>query len=188
MKGGVAHTWHTLDTSRSAAFTGFSDSLSASYNARTFQAYAEAAYTYAAGNARFEPFANLAFVNLNTDGFTETGGAAALTAAGQVVNATFTTLGIRGETQIDLGESAATLSGGLGWRHAFGNTPTATHSFAGGSAFTVAGVPMARDALVFDAGFNVNLTGNATFGLTYNGQFGSGLADHAAKVSLNVRY
>ena len=188
LKGGAAYSWHNLNTSRSVAFTGFADSLSASYNVRTFQAYTEAAYTIDAGNARFEPFANLAFVNLNADGYTETGGAAALTAAGQVVNATFTTLGIRGETRIDLGASAATLSGGLGWRHAFGNTPTATHSFAGGNAFTVAGVPMARDALVLDAGFNVNLTDNATFGLTYNVQFGSNLADHSAKASLNVKF
>src|SRR5690606_7552885 len=42
LKGGLAHSWYSLDTSRSAAFTGFSDSLSASYNARTFQAFTEA--------------------------------------------------------------------------------------------------------------------------------------------------
>ncbi|WP_146119591.1 autotransporter domain-containing protein, partial [Phyllobacterium phragmitis] len=189
LKGGVAHSWHSLDTSRSVAFAGFSDSLSASYNARTFQAYTEAAYSVEYGKARFEPFANLAYVHLNTDGYTESGGDAALTASGSSSNATFTTLGIRGETQVYLGGLNARLSGGLGWRHAFGDTPTATQSFsAGGDAFTVTGVPLARDTLVLDAGFTLDLTDSATLGLSYNGQLGSGLADHSAKASLNVRF
>lgn len=189
LKGGAAYSWNALDISRSVAFTGFSDSLSASYNARTVQAYTEAAYTFDAGNTRFEPFANLAYVNLSTDGFTETSGAAALTAADQAVNATFTTLGIRGKTQIDPGATAATLSGGLGWRHAFGSEPASQMAFAsGGNAFSIAGVPLAQDSLVLDAGFDVNLTDNATLGLSYNGQYGSNLADHAAKASLSVRF
>ena len=73
LKGGLAHSWHSLDTSRSMAFSGFSDDLSASYGARTLQAWGEAAYSFEAGAVRLEPFANLAYVNLSTDGFTETG-------------------------------------------------------------------------------------------------------------------
>lgn len=188
LKGGLAHSWHSLDTSRSAAFTGFSDSLSASYNARTFQAYTEAAYTLEHGAVRIEPFANLAYVNLSTDAFTETGGAAALSALGQSANATFTTLGVRGETQVDLGGIATTLSGGIGWRHAFGDAPTSTHSFAGGNAFTVAGVPLARDTLVLDAGLEIDLTDNAKFGLGYSGQIGSGLSDHGVRANLAVQF
>lgn len=189
LKGGLSHTWHSLDTSRAVAFTGFSDSLSASYNARTLQAYTEAAYTIETGNARFEPFANFAYVNLDTDGFTEAGGAAALTANGQSSNASFTTLGIRSETAVALGETMAMLSGGLGWRHAFGAMPTSMHSFAaGGSAFTLKGVPLARDTLGLDAGINVNITENTTFSLSYNGQLGSGLADHSARAGFNIRF
>ena len=188
LKGGLAYGWHNLDTSRSATFTGFSDSLSASYNARTFQAYSEAAYTVDYGAVRIEPFANLAYVNLSSDAFTETGGAAALTALGQSANATFTTLGLRGETQVDLGGIATTLSGGIGWRHAFGDAPTSTHSFAGGNAFTVAGVPLARDTLVLDAGVEIDLTDNATFGLSYSGQVGSSLSDHGVRASLAVQF
>lgn len=188
LKGGLAHSWHSLDTSRSVAFTGFSDSLSASYNARTFQAYTEAAYTVNYGAARIEPFANLAYVNLSTDAFTETGGAAALTASGQSVTATFTTLGLRGETELDFGGVATTLSGGIGWRHAFEDTPTSTHSFAGGNAFTVAGVPLAGDTLVLDAGLEIDLTDNAKFGLGYSGQVGSGLSDHGVRVSLAAQF
>ncbi|WP_053043921.1 autotransporter outer membrane beta-barrel domain-containing protein [Pelagerythrobacter marensis] len=189
LRGGLAYSWHSIDTSRSVGFTGFSDSLNASYDAHTFQIYTEAAYGIEYGNARFEPFANLAYVDLGTDGFTEDGGPASLIAANQSSDATFTTLGVRGEAQIDRGDMGTTLSGLLSWRHGFGDGPTSTHRFdVGGDAFTVAGVPFARDALVIGAGVEMNLTKNASFGLSYSGQLGSGLSDHGLKANVGVRF
>ena len=88
-----------------------------------------------------------------------------------------------------LGNTQATLRGMAGWRHAFGATPASTHSFAaGGNAFTVAGVPLASDALVLETGFDVNLTPTATLGLSYDGRIGSGNADHSLRASLDVRF
>lgn len=58
-----------------------------SYNARSFQSYGGAAYGIDVGNARFEPFATLP-ISTSTDGFTESGGAAALAAPGDIVNTT----------------------------------------------------------------------------------------------------
>ncbi|QYO77642.1 autotransporter domain-containing protein [Devosia salina] len=189
LSGGLAHSWHSLDTSRSAAFTGFTDSLSASYGARTLQAWGEAAYGFETGAVRFEPFANLAHVSLATDGYTESGGAAALSAAANVVSATFATLGLRAETDVSLGELEAKLSGMVGWQHAFGGAPNAQMAFtSGGNAFTIAGVPLAQDSLVFDAGFDVNLTDSATLGFAYGGQLGSGIQNHSASLSLNVKF
>jgi outer membrane autotransporter protein len=189
LKGGIAHSWHSLDTSRSVAFTGFSDSLGASYSARTLQAWGEAAYSFEAGAARFEPFANFAYVNLSTDGFTEQGGAAALMAAANTVDETFATLGLRAETDINLGSANATLRGMLGWRHAFGDTPTSQMSFAsGGDSFTIAGVPLARNAFMLDAEVDFTLNENTRLGFSYGGQFSSDVQDHLAKVSLNMRF
>ncbi|MFC5585022.1 autotransporter domain-containing protein [Nitratireductor kimnyeongensis] len=189
LTGGFAHSWHSLNTSRTASFSGFLDSLSASYDARTLQAWGEAAYSFEAGGARFQPFANLAYVNLSTDGFTETGGAAALTASSNVVDATFTTLGLRAETDVSLGDMNATLRGMMGWRHVFGGAPARNMAFAsGGDAFTIAGVPMAQNSLVLDAGLDVNLNENAILGFAYGGQFGSGVQDHSANLNLSVRF
>lgn len=187
---GGAYSWHNVSTSRSVAFTGFTDTLSADYNAYTAQIFGEAAYRIDLGGASFEPFANLAYVNLSTNGFTETGGAAALTAASSVVDATFTTLGARAETDISFGETQARLHGALGWRHAFGDvTPTATHAFAsGGNNFTVAGVPIARDAAVIEAGLDLALTSNMSIDFSYSGQIASGFADHGLKASLSARF
>ena len=77
----------------------------------------------------------------------------------------------------------------LGWRHAFGDvTPTSTFAFAGGDAFTIAGVPIARDAPSIEAGFDLKMSANATLGLSYAGQFGGGATDNGAKANLNVKF
>jgi len=189
LKGGAAYSWHSLDTSRSVAFTGFSDSLSAGYNARTFQAFGEAGYGFDVEGARFTPFANLAHVNLSTDGYSETGGAAARTSGSQSTGVTFTTIGLHGETKADLSGTTASLNGMAGWRHAFGElTPTSTHAFAGGNAFTVAGAPIAQDAFVLDLWASVNLTKDTTLGFSYSGQFASGFSDQGLKANFNVKF
>lgn len=189
LKAGLAHSWHDLNASRSVIFTGFADNLSARYGARTLQAYGEAAFGFGIGALRFEPFANLAYVNHSTDGFTEKGGPAALGSRSATTNTTFTTLGLRAETSLRVGATDITLHGMAGWRHAFGATPSSVFTFAaGGTAFTVAGVSTSRDVLVLDAGFDVNLTKNATLGFSYSGQLGSGLRNHAGKAGFNVKF
>ncbi|WP_349236887.1 autotransporter domain-containing protein [Bosea sp. Tri-54] len=56
-------------------------------------------------------------------------------------------MGLRASTTFALQGMDLTLRGGLAWRHAFGDvTPTAALAFAGSSSFTVAGLPIARDA------------------------------------------
>jgi outer membrane autotransporter protein len=82
-----------------------------------------------------------------------------------------------------------TARGSLGWRHAFGDTaPTTTLAFAGGSPFSIAGAPIAKSAAVVEAGLDFKLSNAATLGLSYGGQFGSGLKDHSARVHLNVAF
>jgi len=186
---GGAYTWHDIDIDRSMSFAGFSDSLSSSYKARTLQIFGEAGYRFDIGAARLEPFANIAHVDLDTDGYAETGGTSALHASGQGMAVTYTTAGLRADTAIGLGGTYARLVGMAGWRHAFGDVfPSASHAFAGGDAFTVAGVPIARNAFVMDAGAELMLARNAMLGISYGGQFGSRLIDHSLKANLIVRF
>nr|WP_250889222.1 autotransporter domain-containing protein [Mesorhizobium sp. dw_380] len=189
-RSGAAYSWSSLSTHRSVAFNGFTDGLSADYDAGTAQVFGELAYKAETSSTfKFEPFANLAYVSVHTDGFTETGGAAALTSAGSTTDATFTTLGLRGSTDFALGGINATARGMLGWRHAFGDvTPTSSFAFAGGDQFTIAGVPIARDSALVEAGFDLSLASNATLGLSYSGQFGGGSVDNGAKVDLSVKF
>ncbi len=188
-RSGLAYTWHDMKTSRSVAMPGFADSLSGDYNAGTFQAFGELGYRIDTPVAAFEPFANLAYVNLHTDGFTEKGGAAALTSASQTTDATFTTLGLRASAGFTLGAINATARGMLGWRHAYGDViPTSTHAFSAGDAFTIAGVPIAKDSAAIEAGFDLNLTDSATLSVAYQGQFGSGVQQNGFNAKLNVEF
>jgi outer membrane autotransporter protein len=188
-RSGAAYTWHKVSTDRVVAFPGFVDSLNADYNARTAQAFGEFGYGIQAGGVAFEPFANLAYVSLATDGFGEKGGAAALTSAGSTTNATFTTLGARAATTFSLGATTATAKGTLGWRHAYGDvTPVSQMRFAGGDVFSVAGVPIARNVGVVEAGLDFALSPSAVLGVSYGGQFGSGLSDQSVKANFNVKF
>lgn len=188
-RSGLAYSWHDIETSRSVIIPGFADSLSGDYDAGTFQAFGELGYRIDTTVASFEPFANLAYVNLRSDGFSESGSAAALSGHSETTETTFTTLGLRASSNLMLGTMKSVARGTLGWRHAFGDvTPGATHSFAGGEAFTVAGVPIAENSAVIEAGLDLTVTEAATVGVSYQGQFGSGVQQNGFNAKLNVRF
>jgi fibronectin-binding autotransporter adhesin len=190
LRTGVSYSWHDVSTSRGVAFPGFSDSLKADYKANTTQAFAELDYRIKTERTELEPFANLALVNVSSDGFTERGGPAALTSSGNSSGVTFSTVGLRASTSFAMDNgTSVTARGSLGWRNASGDvTPTTSLAFAGGLPFSVAGAPIAKSAAVVEAGLDFKLTNAATLGLSYGGQFGSGLKDHSARIHFNLAF
>lgn len=189
LRSGLAYTWHSINTERTVAFPGFRDQLKADYDAGTFQAFGEVGYRIDLPSVALEPFANLAYVSLHTDSFTERGAAAALSSRSNTTDTTFTTLGLRASAPLSLGTTDAKVRGMLGWQHAFGDTsPLSTVAFGTGSAFSVAGTPIAEDAAIIEAGIDFALTGNASLGITYTGQFGSGTTQNAIDAKLDVRF
>ncbi|AYM66080.1 autotransporter domain-containing protein [Agrobacterium fabrum] len=188
-RSGLAYTWNDIKTNRSVGFTGFADSLSASYGASTLQAFGELGYRIDTPVARFEPFVNLAHVTVKTDGFRENGGAAALVSSGQTTDTTFTTLGLRTETDLTMGNMKVNLVSMLGWKHAYGDiTPTARHAFDGSDGFTVAGGKLAKDAAVVEAGARIDIASGADLAISYQGQFGDDALDHGFNAKLGVRF
>ncbi|MEW9310553.1 autotransporter domain-containing protein [Labrys neptuniae] len=168
LRAGAFYTWHDIATSRVAAGQG----ISADYQAGTAQVFGEAGYNLRFGTLGLEPFANLAFLDLRTDGFHERGGNAALAASSSTTDVTFSTLGLRASTDFELASLRARLNATLGWRHAFGDTtPHGTFAFDGGTPFGVEGVPIAEDALVAKAGLDLALSQSATLSVAYGGQF-----------------
>ncbi len=186
---GVGYTWHDVDTHRTVAFPGYSAQLNAYYAASTVQGFGEVGYRLNAGSVTLEPFVNLATVSLHTTSFTETGGAAALTTPAGHTNVTFTTIGLRGEQAYSLYGWKGTLRGALGWRHAVGDTtPLSTFAFNGGSAFTIAGIPIARDAASVDAGLDLALNKAVTLGLAYTGQYARRVSEYGVQAKLTVAF
>ncbi|WP_421917317.1 autotransporter domain-containing protein [Mesorhizobium sp.] len=189
VRAGAAYSWHSIQTDRTVGFPGFDDALSANYDAGTTQLFGEAGYRIESPIAAFEPFANLTYVNLHTDGFAESGGAAALTSAASNNSVTFSTLGVRASTDVSLGGLPATVRGTLGWRHAFGDiTPTSSVNFTGSDVFSVAGAPIAVDAMLVEAGIDFAVSETAKFGLTYSGQFGSRSSDNGFNAKFGLAF
>lgn len=192
LRSGLAYTWHNLEMSRSIAFTDFSDNLSADYNASTLQVFGELGYKIGVTQrSLIEPYANLAYIHLRTDGFSEKGlNGAALNVRADSMDTAFSTLGMRASTEFELGTLGTTARMDLGWRHAFGDvTPTSTASFvAGSSLFTVMGNAIGKDTALVEAGFDFELSKQATVGVSYQGQFGSDLNQNGINADLRVKF
>lgn len=186
---GGAYTYQEVDTTRQIAFPGFAERLSGTYDGHTAQAFLEAGWRLAIGSAELEPFAGLAYVNVSNGGFSESGGAAALSGASADAGVTFTTLGLRASADASLGAVQGHLTGMAGWRHAVGDTdPQAIIGFAGGAPFSVLGVPVAEDVLVLEGGLSLPLSSTAQLAVSYTGAFGSGLVDNGFEAGLSWRF
>ena len=183
---GAAYTLNQVDTSRQILIGAFGDQPDADYDARTAQVFGEFGYRLNIGSVALEPFAGLAYVNLDTDSFVEFGGPAALHGRDGSQSVTFSTLGLRLANTFDLGGTAITAHGMVGWRHAFGDVdPSMTMAFAGSSLpFSVTGLPVARDAVAVEAGLDITVAKDVTLGVSYLGQYGDSVQDSALKGNL----
>ena len=189
-RSGLIYTSHSVSTRRHVIFPAFNETLSADYDARTTQAFAELGYKIDVGQAALEPFANLAYVHLGSDAFAETGGTTtALTSDKGSTNTTFTTLGLRASTDIPLSSVKAKARGMLGWQHAYGDkTPNSDFAFNTGASFSIDGAPIAKDALTMEAGLDFALSPTATVGASYSGQIASNAQDHSFKLNVNMKF
>lgn len=77
----------------------------------------------------------------------------------------------------------------VGWRHSLkAVTPSDTSRFADGDNFVVAGIPVARDVAVMEAGLDVATGKNSTLGIHYAGQLGSGTSDNGVRVMYGMQF
>jgi len=190
LRGGGLWSWNDIDSNRTVAFPGFLDRVDASYNGDVGQLFAEAALPLSTGVIAYEPFANLAYVHVSTDRFTEQGGAAALDGFGGSNDTGFASLGLRIAGNAMLGDARIAPRASFAWQYAFGDIdPVQGLAFSsGGPAFGIAGVPLARNAALIDAGFDVLLAPDATLSLSYNGELAGDVEDHGVSGRLNWRF
>ena len=73
--------------------------------------------------------------------------------------------------------------GMLQWQHAFGDvTPATGLAFQGtGAAFSVAGIPIARDTALVEGGFDWRFAPQAKLGAFYQGELAAHAQTHAVK-------
>jgi outer membrane autotransporter protein len=190
VRSGAAWTWHDIDTSRTVLFPGFIGHERASYDGDTGQVFGELALPFASGGTALEPFAGLAYVHVNTGGFTETGGVAALTAAENDADLGYSTLGLRAATTLRVGGTRVTPHASAAWQHAFGDVTTdmALAVANPNVGFVISGVPIARDSAFLQAGLDLAVSADATLGIAYEGQLADNVEDHGLSGRLDWRF
>jgi outer membrane autotransporter protein len=191
LHAGAAWGWHALDATRVVGVPGLAGHELSRYDADTAQLFAEADYRLDFKRSTFEPFAQVAQVHLHSDGFQEHGGAADLVGGSATRTISYSTLGARMATGFPFhGNQQLSLHGMLGWRRAWNHLDTATQmAFAGGSpSFVVNGLPIARDAVAADAGLTVQITRDASFDLSWQGQFAHRAVDSGFRGGFNWRF
>lgn len=186
---GATYTWSNLGTDRSIALADYADRLSARYDAGTAQVFSELGYRMQTGPVTLEPFARLAYVNLHIDGYNEQGNAAALSGESENADMAFSTLGVRASSGFGVGKLDLAAGGSLGWRHVYGNPrSTVTQAFSGGTPFSIAGLPIARDGVVLEAGVGAAVLRNLSVGVYYTGQFGNGSSEQGVMGNLTWKF
>ena len=195
-------------TNRTISFPMFSGTAGSSYGGYAAQGFAEASYhlpwhwtiwSMLPGleslSVSYEPFLQEAIIHLGQDRYAETafatgfGGAAGLIGASRDYDIGTTTLGLRTEYKLAAlpGFTLRTLNG---WRYAYGDVrPSVSQSFAGAfGSFTVAGVPVDRNAFGSETNLDYAVSSAVTVGLSYAGQFGNRSSDNAFKGHVDVNF
>lgn len=188
LSGGATYSWHRADVKRDLHYGDVSGKQKAKVDARSTQLFAEAAYRINLQPLALEPFANLAYVHLDTDGVTEKGDAAALKTGDDRRDVVLSTLGARALKTFSLNDyQQLEVSGTLGWQHNLSSTDSEQHlAFAsGGPSFTVESAPMARDAALVGARVSLVLSKEARVNFDYNGLLASKDKVHGVGLSLD---
>ena len=76
----------------------------------------------------------------------------------------------------------------IGLQHTTGEQPSATHSFDGGSPFTVTGATIGDTALLLEVALGTELAPGVNIDLGYQGQFGTEQSAHAVKFTLSGKF
>ncbi|KAA0943541.1 autotransporter domain-containing protein [Pseudomonas sp. ANT_H14] len=191
LSAGAAYSWHRGDVKRDLQYGEVSGKQKAKVDARSVQVFTEAAYRLNLQALALEPFANLAYVHLDSDRFHEKGDAAALERGSDRRDAVLSTLGLRALKTINLNDQQQLdLSGSLGWQHSLSAIESEEHLafVAGGPSFAVQSSPLLRDAALVGVQASLALSKTTRVNLDYNGQLGGREKSQGVGLSLNWQF
>lgn len=187
----LVHMWRNMDTRRNVSFPGFTDTLTATYQATVTQLFGEVAYQWAFGKAALEPFLQGAYVDVSTDGIRETGGAARLTSTGRISEDFFvSTVGARLKYGLPLGNGNFGVTAEAGYRRISGGSFKTPIDFnlPAGPVMRVAGVPFERDVAALGLVASGQIGKNVQIDFGYRGQLGKALKDHGVRGGVTVQF
>jgi len=188
LRSGLAYSWLDLETRRRIDFPGLREQPNAEYRGGLFQAFGEISWDVDRGGFEFEPFLNLAYVNLRTGAIGEDG-TVGLSSEKETFDTASTILGVRAAAEIERSPVPAKLNAMLGWRHAFGGaSPTSDLTLEGVPSFTTTGLPLARNEAMLGVGLDLEVAGKATVSVSYNGSFSGETLANTFDARLKIRF
>lgn len=192
---GAMADWHDIETTRNVLISTFGEHLSASYDAITWQGFAEISVDLSdrLGHA-IRPFAQLVHLQFESDDFREISQG---DAQGNPV-ATSTALAIDENTesltyvvvglQLDVDLDSVSLSGRAGWHHAEGDIdPTIEMSpinWINSDSWVITGSPVIEDAFVAEVTISADFSNRLNLSTSLGGQLSDG--GHAFGVSAKL--
>ncbi|WP_190294702.1 autotransporter domain-containing protein [Pseudomonas caricapapayae] len=191
LRGGLGYSWADLDTRRDVALPGFSERERASSHSGTLQGFVEGGYSLRLGRYEAEPFVNLAWVKLNSQGFHEKGGEAALAGEAGRAHAGFSTVGVRNRLASPFGQSWLHPELEVGWRHALGERDSSRDLAleSSGAGYRVKGAALAQNVGLVRAALGADLNAATRLTVGYSGEFGEqGRRLNQADVQLQVQF
>ncbi|MCT6845269.1 autotransporter domain-containing protein, partial [Bombella apis] len=189
---GAAYSWNVINTRRHVAVGDYGGRLSSGYLGGTAQTFAELGYKMRTGRGVFEPFMNVAYVNMQTNSYHEHGNEAALRSRGTDTGVTFSTFGFCAATTLNIGRTIFMPHLTAAYRHGFGRLGSRQHeAFAttgGTSDMDVAGVLLSSNAAVVNAGMTARLTDRIDLDLSYIGQYGNQSTESGATGTFKMKF
>ncbi len=195
LRGGAFYANNHYGLDRVVLFPGFYQTAGSGYGGDTAEVFGEAGWRVPVAApfvlaASVEPFVGVAGADLHTASFTETPGPASLVGGSENAGYGTTTLGLRSEATMFV-VAPMTLNGMIGWQHVYGGpTPNATMAFASAplTPLSIAGAPIARDALTLEFGLDRRLTSNIKLSVYYSGVLASSASDNGIKAKLEATF
>ncbi|WP_330565645.1 autotransporter domain-containing protein [Pseudomonas yamanorum] len=188
---GGAYSWHRGDVKRDLQYGEVSGKQKTKLDARSAQVFTEAAYRLNLPSVALEPFANLAYVHLDSERFHEKGDAAALERGSDSRDAVLSTLGLRASKTLPLNDrQQLDVSGSLGWQHSLSAVESEEHLafVAGGPSFAVQSSPLMRDAALVGVQASLALSKSTRVNLDYTGQLAGREKVQGVGLSLNWQF
>ncbi|HEV2515983.1 MAG TPA: autotransporter domain-containing protein [Devosia sp.] len=183
---GAALASSQVSVTRTPSFSGFSETVVADYTTTTAQLFGELGYVFELNEVTLTPFARAALLGQSGGRYAESGGDAVLSGASDAIGAAVLTAGLKVARRFVLGDGLVVAArGSIALEHTTGDQPTATHSFAGGTPFTLSGAKLGDTALLLGAGLGTEMAPGVNLDLGYQGQFGSAQSAQAVKLTLS---
>ena len=185
VRGGGSYSLDSIDTSRAIVFPGFTDKASARFHGNVGQVFGEVGYGMAFGSVAVEPLAGLAYVHVRDGSFLESGGVAALSGSSANENTGYSFVGVRAATAMPLANGTVldpARHAAVAARLRRCDARLTALAFQGtGAGFSVAGIPIARDTALVEAGFDWRFAPQAKLGAFYQGELAAHAQTHAVK-------